>query len=590
MCGILGINEKFNEKKIREVADSFRYRGPDYQGVYVDDNISLVHNRLSIIDIDARSNQPLSSLDKEIWIVFNGEIFNYKELRQILSKEYEFKTSSDTEVLIYAYQKWGVNLTKYIEGMFAFAIYDKKLNKLFLFRDYIGIKPIYYYDGPKFIFSSEIKGITNLLKEQKVPLKVNKEIFELYFVLGYIPSPYTLYNNIFKLEPSHFMEYDLKSKKILRHRKYLCSSRNIETKSEYITLIEQKILKHVMADVPVGIFFSGGTDSTLIASILKKYNVNLETFSIEMDHKGEDKLFFNKISKYLGVKTNIHKFTVKEFDNIYFEIMTKLDEPLHDSSIFPTYYISKKASQKVKVVLSGEGGDEFFYGYERHKILFKLKDAEDYETTILDKLYFSTPRFRGKRTLFELLFQFNKQPFSYYLLCNSISKDLISWEICKQEFKKRVLNPLDLDKKLYLENDLLRKIDFATSYNSIEGRVPLLDIEITENSVSFEKEHLKNNILKNFLKSILSNYLPKELVYRGKSGFGINIKKLFNDSKYLKKDFVKSVGYLKENNILTVNLDKEPIYYINKFPGFAFALISLYYSIKNNSDGVNDEM
>ncbi|MDP3042916.1 MAG: asparagine synthase (glutamine-hydrolyzing) [bacterium] len=586
MCGIIGINEK-NEKLIYDAADGFKYRGPDASAFFSNDLVSFGHHRLAILDLDSRSVQPMSDIDENLWIVFNGEIYNFKEIRNKLNGKYEFRTNSDTEVLIYAYKEWGAGMHKHIQGMFAFAIYDKLNQKIFLMRDHAGIKPLYYYakDG-FFVFCSEIKGITKILRRKNIDVEIDDKSMDFYFVFGYIPSPFTLFKNIKKLQKSSYLEYDLTARAVAREKKYPVLYKKVDNKKEYIKLLEKKVLGHLIADVPVGVFFSGGTDSSIIASILHKYNIKLENFSIKIDYKTDDVKYFSKINNKLNIKSNVYDFDLKAFDSVYEEIMDKIDEPSYDNSIFPTYFVSKMASKKVKVVLSGEGGDEFFYGYPRSLILSKLNNKNDYSITLLDRLFFYTPSFKSKNFIFERLFVLFKKPVSYYLLHMSPVRDLAalkSWKIVKDECKKRNVKPLAMDQEFYLENDLLRKIDFATSYASIEGRVPLLDVDIIKNSVLFESEKLEGDILKSFLKKILSLYLPKNLVYRSKSGFGLNMVYFFKKSKFLSTDLKQAIAFLKSRKI---NIPKFKFNNINrmieKYPHYCFALISLYKSIKNN--------
>ena len=300
-----------------------------------------------------------------------------------------------------------------------------------------------------------------------------------------------------------------------------------------------------------------------------------------MSHKKEDKEFFTNISKHLNIKSNVYKFGDTEFDQVYSKVMNKLDEPFVDASVFPTYYVSKQAAKKVKVVLSGEGGDEYFYGYARHKTLYSLRNKADYKMTWLDNLYFGLPKFKQKNYLFKILFRLNQQPLSFYLASKSIGKDLVFWAKCKKEMEKQQLKPLEIDKKLYLENVLLRKIDLATSYNSIEGRVPLLDIDFIQSSDNFEDKKLEEGQLKAPLKEILCSYLPKNLVYRGKSGFGVDMRHQFKRSAQLKEDYAKAVEYLKKRDLLPRKFKKSnPEWYLSRVPNFCFSIIVLYYTLK----------
>lgn len=586
MCGIIGINEK-NESLIAESANLFHYRGPDAFGIFSDENITLGHNRLSIIDLDHRSNQPMWDEAREIAIVFNGEIYNFKELREKLSAKYNFRTSSDTEVLLYLYREHGEEMGRYLDGMYAFAIYDKNKKLIYLFRDHLGIKPLYYThcDG-FFAFSSEMKGITHILKEKHIKFPLNKEGAGMYKIFGYIPSPNTLYKNIWKLERSSFLVFDLKNKCIEKIVSFVPKVKEIYEVKEIVNTVEQAIISHLVSDVPVGVFFSGGTDSSLIAAVLHSHGVNLETFSIRIAGKNEDEKYFKAIARHLSLKSKVFDFGVNEFDEIYHDVMDNIDEPISDNSIFPTYYLSKQAARSVKVVLSGEGGDEYFYGYPRSKTLSSFNSsARDFHITMLDRLYFATPSFFGKNYVFEKLFKATGQPISYYLIHMSPIRDLATlaeWKHAKEEFQKKDVSPMEFDTVFYLENDLLRKTDFATSCNSIEGRVPLLDANIVLNASHFSGLHFTGGVLKSLLKKILAKHIPAELVYRGKSGFGMDMRLYFRESKYLKADLLKAIDFLLEQRIIDMKWKKRDIYRaIDKYPNFCFALVSLFYSIRN---------
>ena len=587
MCGIIGINEK-NESLITESAELFCYRGPDAFGIFSDKQITLGHNRLSIIDLNTRSNQPMWDEAKEIAIVFNGEIYNFKELREKLSDKYHFHTTSDTEVVLYLYREYGEEMGRYLHGMYAFAIYDKNKKQIYLFRDHVGIKPLYYlYRDGLFAFSSELKGLTHIMKEKYGEVSINHEGINLYKVLGYIPSPHTLYKNIWKLERSSFLVFDIATKHIQKITALKPIVKETNDFKDFSNIIEQTILNHLVSDVPVGVFFSGGTDSSLIAAVLHKHGVDLETFSIRMTRKKEDERYFQAIAKHLSLKSRVFDFGIKEFDEIYHEVMDRIDEPLSDSSLFPTYYLSKQSARFIKVILSGEGGDEYFYGYPRSKILFGFNSKKcDFHITILDRLYFTIPSFFGKNRLFEKLFQFVGQPISYYLVHMSPARDLATlaeWRRTKEEFRGKKVTPMEFDQKFYLENDPLRKTDLMTSYSSIEGRVPLLDANIVLNAPYFANKHLEGGVLKASLKKILTSYLPANLVYRGKSGFGMDMRAYFYESQHLKLDLNRAIKFLSERGVIDMKWKDNDIKRgIDKYPNFCFSLISLFYVMRNN--------
>nr|MBA3284073.1 asparagine synthase [Nitrosopumilus sp.] len=402
-------------------------------------------------------------------------------------------------------------------------------------------------------------------------------------VLGYIPSPYSLYNEISKLPKSSYLEFDLTSRTSKLYT-YQADIPSVTSEEDYAKLIERKVLDHLIADVPVGVFFSGGTDSSLIAAILHKNNINLETFSIGIDYKNDDKHYFKEISNYLKLKSHVYSFDSKEFDEVYDEVMDKMDEPTYDNSLFPTYFVSKKAAEKVKVVLSGEGGDEFFYGYPRSLVLQNMGSKRDYSITLLDRLFFLLPAFKSKNFLFLRLFEKVGQPMSYYILHMSPARDcatLQQWKEVKKEFQRINVSPLGIDQEFYLENDLLRKTDFATSYVSIEGRVPLLDVDIIGNAHHFENKKIERGVLKSFLKKILTRYLPENMVYRNKSGFGLDMVKIFKNSSNIQADFDRALSYLKNKGI-SIKMPHARDVMMRKHPHYCFALISLYRSISNN--------
>jgi asparagine synthase (glutamine-hydrolysing) len=587
MCGIFGIN-KIKDNSIIDAANTFSYRGPDYTGVYADNDLTLVHHRLSIIDTSLAGNQPMLSSDNSVVLVFNGEIYNFKEIKKNYFPNDHFFSNSDSEVIIKAYQKFGVNLTRYLRGMYAFAVYDKKKRKIFLFRDQMGIKPLYYYlYNGEFIFSSEIKGILHYLKPYN-KIEIDKSLVDIYFSLGYIPSPNTLYKNIYKLEAGHYLEYDVIDKKILFNNKFdFFRLENFSVdKQTFFDLFEKNILDHLNSDVPVGLFFSGGTDSSLIAAILNKNKINLKTFSILMNHKSSDEYYSKLISEKLNLNSQFIQFGVKEFDSVYDQVVSQIDEPMYDASIFPTFFVSRIASNSVKVVLSGEGGDEFFYGYKRHAYLKKINtNPKDDHFTFLDKLYTSLPRFSGKNRLFEKLFLLNNQPYSFYLLSVAISLNKAGFIDAKKYLSNinKNFDSVEIDQNSYLENDLLKKLDMATSYNSIEGRVPLLDLGIISASKNFPIDYFfHQKVNKYLLKEYLFKYLPKHLVYRNKSGFGIDPSFLIDKSSKINLELNDILNYLSKNDLFPFKNDQKSIQDIKlRRPYVIFAAIMLFHSIKN---------
>lgn len=582
MCGIFGATGLENDQVAAQALLLFKYRGPDHTGHYFGEGVFIGTNRLSIIDLDHRSDQPIFNEAKTVGVVFNGEIYNFRELQTELKQQgIQFRTESDTEVILRLYEKYGSAFVSRLRGMFAFAIYDKVTGKISLFRDHAGIKPLYYaYDKGELRFSSELKGVTML----KSGSALSSQAFVLASVLGYIPSPLTMYEDIFKLERGAMLIHDLKtgSHEIVQHA-YKYEESQVTTIESLTELIEQKVLSHLVGDVPVGLFFSGGTDSSLIAAILKKYQRRLNAYAIIMSNKQEDAHYIDVIGKKLDL--NVHKvnFAQSEFDQTLAELKPLIDEPTLDSSLFVIHHLSKVAAKDVKVVLSGEGADEFFFGYKRHLPMANGANRKLRDLSFLDPVFSARASFKGKRTLFMRLYEYFNDLNSYYLLATGNSHSAQGWRECRQFFKDfGNTNPLLLDQDFYLENDLLRKNDLGTSYASIEGRVPFLDPDIITASKHFQSEFRNGTMLKPVLKKVLTNYLPDELVYRKKSGLGPPVRSLFRNSDTFRVDLQKALEHLRSYDELYEFIqDVTADFLIDKEPAYAFFLVTYYYALCN---------
>lgn len=587
MCGIFGINDS-NESFVDSASRCIRHRGPDSYGKWIGGDFSFGFNRLAIIDLDTRANQPMWDEAHEIGIIFNGEIYNFKALRTELEKEYAFKTTSDTEVLIYAYKKFGPQFASMLNGMFALAIYDTAQKQVLLFRDHAGIKPLlYFYDGTTFIFASEMKAVAAALGEKKITLEYDTDAIRSYFGLGYILSPRTMYEKVQKVPRGSYLVFDIEQKKIISIAPYIAPKATATTDNELHAIIERSVLDHLIADVPVGVFFSGGTDSSLIAAILHAHNINLETFSIAVEGRDSDKPYFSEISTLLGITAHEYAFTAETFADVYETVMKNTDEPCADISIFPTYFVSKKASERVKVVLSGEGGDELFFGYNRQRPLAGARTGSmRAELSLIERLFLMLPTFKGKNFVFENLFALLGQPVAVYLLSMSPSRDLTdtaAWLSAKRALVGASHDPLYFDRDLYLENDLLRKGDLATSLASIEGRVPLLDSRIIAAAPAFENAYTDSGESKPVLKRLLTRYLPHHLVYRPKSGFGIPFSRLLAQSETVKKELEDAIVNLTAQKLLFARLPKTRSELMDRYPNLCFAIICLNRAIQNNA-------
>jgi asparagine synthase (glutamine-hydrolysing) len=307
----------------------------------------------------------------------------------------------------------------------------------------------------------------------------------------------------------------------------------------------------------------------------------LETFSVRVSGRGEDAKYFDAIATKLGIKAHVFDFGVKEFEEVYTELSSKTYEPLYDNSLFPTYFISKHAAKKVTVVLSGEGGDEYFFGYPRQLELLGKTNVLDEKIGMSERLFFLLPPFRGKNKLFEKLFLLLKRPAAYYLLTMSPAKSLLTlqaWQTAKAYIVRFASQARYFDAELYLPNNLLRKLDLATMYASLEGRVPLLDPDVIALAKSLPQPKTKES--KPVLKNLLTSYLPESLVYRGKQGFGLHLANLFKDSSMLITDLKYALKYLEERKLLPSAVPEVSVL-ISRYPQFCFCLLSLYHALRN---------
>ena len=563
MCGIAGFIGR--DRDITLMLDSINHRGPDDRGIFIDNNVTLGHVRLSILDLSSHGHQPMEF--DNLVIVFNGEVYNFKEIRDSL-REYDFYSNSDTEVVLKAFHKWGVRAVDKFIGMFAFCIYDKKNKKLFVFRDRVGVKPLYYYfDGKNFAFASEIRAIKNY----KNNLEINKDALCEFFQYGYIFDEISIYKNVKKVKPGHFLEIDLEKLQIKENEYWsvLPFFENQFNKSEekLINELEELLVDafslRMVSDAPVGVFLSGGVDSSIVAAILQKHIGDISTFTIGFEENEYNEAPFAKaVAEYIGTN-HIEKYlSVNEARKIL-DIFPKIyDEPFGDSSGIPTYLVSQIAKENgVKVVLSADGGDEIFCGYSRYWItknlgdkFFKLpffirKNIANFMDLIgidrASKFNFGVKNFYHKyNQLSEMLKVTSWQEFYEKILHSSKEYDLHKLLHCENSnsfspFERgEKFNPMQgmmlWDFYRYLPDDILVKVDRATMANSIEGREPMLDHRIIEfmAQVPFNLKY-KNGESKYLLKKVLERYLPKELIYRPKQGFGIPIFEWFS------KDLIK---------------------------------------------------
>ena len=550
MCGICGIN--WEEKDIiRKMTDVIKHRGPDDSGYYTDSNVSLGHRRLSIIDLSKKGRQPMSNEDGTIWITYNGEIYNYKELRPELEKRgHRFKSDTDTEVIIHAYEEYGIGCLDKFRGMFAFCIYDSEKRKMFLARDNVGKKPLYYhFDGDNLIFSSEIKAMLKC----GIKKSVNRNALLSYLAFQYTIGTQTIFDGVKKLPGGHYLVFDLKSKGMSIHQYWDISEGILNKNDNYFIsrlkeLLDESAELRLRSDVPVGAFLSGGIDSSIITAFARdKVDYDFHTFSVGFENFSEFE-YAKRVAEYLD--TRHHEILINENDVIkhFPKIAWHFDEPVGDAATIANYFLSMEAKKHVKVVLAGEAGDELFAGYNNYK------DSMKYHVNSV------IPRF-GKRLLgssagaFPLSIKgnpwtnrnlrrmgylgFKDLMRAHLYTTRGISDHEIPW-IMKDKRAPDIyenaivpgnkMNPLNymlaVDLKNILPEKFLMKADKGTMANSVEERLVIMDKDVVEFSYKVPPGlKIRDNRGKWLLRKAGEDKLSgiKDILWRRKQGFGVPI-------------------------------------------------------------------
>lgn len=579
------------------MTDSLKHRGPDAEGYFFDGVAGLGHRRLSIIDLSARANQPMTSGNGRYVIIYNGEVYNFREIGARLktntrkNEEIQFKTSSDTEIILEAFIAYGPDFVNQLNGMFALAIYDKQQQELYIFRDRLGIKPVYYYwDEVNFAFCSELKAFKCV---DAIPREVNKDAIRDFLHLGYIPTPGSIYRNIYKMTPGSYLKV---SKSGMEQTRYWniqnkISSKVVEDKEQALVKLSDLIISSVQyqlkSDVPFGVFLSGGIDSSLVtAQAVGLSSVKVNTFSIGFEENSHNESEYAKaIANYLG--TDHHEFIVSYKDAIQLidPVLEAYDEPFSDSSAIPTMLVSKLAKQYVTVTLSGEGGDELFFGYGAYKwarwldnpVLKMGRKPISWAFARMPNRYKRVSRlldYHDPKKIKSHIFSQEQYMFTEWELEDLLNPDYKGSSEVKEYTRSASLlriydEPLDsksvhvrernltamesqalFDLQYYLPDDLLTKVDRASMRYSLETRVPYLDHRVVEFALNLSPElKYRNGISKYILKKILFQYIPKELFNRPKQGFAIPLNIwLRNELKYLIDD------YLSESTIRHYNI------------------------------------
>lgn len=592
MCGINGIvdlNNILSSIQIQNILEKFNrslfHRGPNGNGFEIYKNIGLGHTRLSIIDLSQNGKQPMYDKNKDVLISYNGEIYNFLDLKKKYLNEFKFNSQTDTEVILNLYKKIGIEkLIEEINGMYAFSILDKKKNKLILSRDKIGKKPLYYYYGVDFIiWSSELKTFKKSPIYNKI--EINEEAIRNYFDVGYIPSPLTIFKNINKLLPGETIEIDLqkKTKKnfFFEKKKDSFNLENFDFNS-FEQILEDAVKIRTISDVPYGVFLSSGVDSSLVASILSKTKTSkINSFSIGIENSNLDESKNSeKIAKSLGLTHNELIINENDLINIIPKMVDTYGEPFADPSQIPTYILSEFCKKKITVALSGDGGDEIFGGYNRYiyykkykyliKTLFLLNKFSLLNNIFFKKfINFKSNIFITKESAYKLksLHKMNNLSDFYLRMVqqNHEIEKIFKYKInYNKYFLKGPENENDLksmqikDINNYLPDDILTKVDRASMAHSLEVRCPLLDKRLHKYVGLSDENKISNNNSKILLKKILSKYLDINLISKNKMGFAIPIHNWLANQMYTKaneifnSDLLKNDDYLDQQHILKI--------------------------------------
>jgi asparagine synthase (glutamine-hydrolysing) len=581
MCGIAGFVGRGERADLERMTHAIAHRGPDADGHWIDDKsaVHLGHRRLSIVDLTG-GGQPMWTADGAIGVVFNGEIYNHAELReQLKARGCVFQTDhSDTEVLLHGYREWGDEFVTRLNGMWAFAIYDRAAGRLFLSRDRFGKKPLYWFhEGATFAFASEL---TALLAHPACPRSISPLALKKFFAYALVPAPRSILDRVWKLPAGHNLAFDLREQtpRVTKYWDFVLEpaapvKSDDALAEELLSLVEAAVQRRLMSDVPLGIFLSGGIDSSLVAALAARHVPagSLRTFSIGFTEASFDELAWaNKVASLLG--TN-HQTEVLDLDTaleVLPQIFDKLDEPQGDGSLIPTWLLSRFTRRHVTVALGGDGGDELFAGYDP---FLALRKAETYAKLVPKPLHLAirllaahlpvshanlSLDFKIKRTLRGLghpaklwnpiwlgaleagdIGEFLGEPVAPEEL---YSEAIEQWDACPQ--RDVVDRTLQYFTKIYLQDGILAKVDRASMMNSLEARAPLLDIEIADFARRLPHEYkLRGGTTKYLLKLAAARVLPAEIIHRKKKGFGSPIGPWFRTGRLAVKNpapFVQS--------------------------------------------------
>jgi len=589
ICGFLQFEIEADNETLKRMNDQIVHRGPDDDGYFCQRGVGLAARRLSIIDLST-GHQPLCSQSGNSWIAYNGEVYNFLELRRdLVEKGYRFRTQSDTEVVVNLYEEFGLEFVKKLRGMFACAIYDKKNKRLILARDHVGKKPMYYClkKNGSLVFGSEIKAI---LQYPGIDRTVDPEALDFFLTLEYIPAPYSILASVRKLPAGHVLVYENGKASLSEYWDIPQSeSRSDFTRAreEFLALLEESVRLRMISDVPLGAFLSGGIDSSAVVAMMAKISaVPIKTFSIGFEEKSYSELPYSRLVAEKFKTDHCEKTLHADIHDLVNELAAVVDEPLGDFSNFPTYLVARNAREKVTVALSGDGGDEIFGGYE-HYLAQKLARFVDFSPlrplrTLIGQTMRRVPPSDLKKGLINRSRRFAEglgnsaanRHFRWMLFLTAAQKSLLytaafqkdsfNLDLPEREpfasFFKRsrqfsgINQDLYLDFKTYLVDDIMVKVDRMTMAASLEGRAPLLDYKLAEFAFSLPPDwKVRNGTGKWFFKKAMEGILAPGILYRQKQGFSIPIK------NWLKNELREMMlETLSENNIKALGFFNYP--------------------------------
>ncbi|TAN62770.1 asparagine synthase (glutamine-hydrolyzing) [bacterium] len=576
MCGICGAvsyskNNLIEEGQIRKMCAALTHRGPDDEGIFIDKqghSVGLGHRRLSIIDLSGSGHQPMSNEDSSVWITFNGEIYNFHELRPRLEKAgHSFSSNSDTEAIIHLYEDYGAECVKHLRGMFAFAIWDKRRKALLLARDRIGKKPLLYCrQAESFYFASEF---TSLLAGGAVTKKINKSALDYYLSFGYIPAPLTIYENVYKLLPAHTLLLNANGITLSRYWQPDYSSKiriSEEDAAEgLLSVLKEAVKMRLYSEVPLGAFLSGGIDSSTVVGLMSGFSAKIKTFSIGFEEKDYNELkFARNIARRFSTQHNEFVVRPKALEVLPL-LVERYGEPYADSSSIPTYYLCRETRKFVTVALNGDGGDELFAGYERYQAMLisgAYQRVPELVRSIVRKLSAALPDSADQKNKLRRLRRFMEAidlPLrDRYIRWVSIFDAGLKDKLYSPDFSScpgdrggfgliashleglKSVGLLDTllmtDTSTYLPDDLLVKVDIASMANSLEARSPFLDHKVIEFAASLPEAYKMKRLVKKYiLKKAIAGFIPKENTHRQKMGFGMPVGRWFRQEL---KDFL----------------------------------------------------